>query len=57
MNMKTMLFRIVAVCLLLGTCAALLGCAGGYQPDPTREAKQAEILRFVHSSSEGRGYY
>lgn len=55
--MKKILSRIVAALLLSGTVGALAGCAGNYQSDPTREAKQAEILRFVHSSSEGRGYY
>ncbi len=55
--MKKIFTRIVAALLLMGAIASLAGCAGNYQPDPVREAKQQDILRFVHSSSEGRGYY
>jgi len=50
--------RAAILAALAAVCAAQWGCmSANYQPDPVRESKQQDIIRFIQSSSEGRGYY
>ena len=56
--MIRVLARIAVLAALAAVCAAQWGClSANYNPDPVREAKQQDIIHFIQSSSEGRGYY